>query len=53
MSVFFEHISTERTIPIFHPSPFSDGKPNFRPSLLIGIHIKQTTPICAQNHITA
>ena len=35
---------TERTIPIFHPSPFSDGKPNFYPSHLIGFHIKQTTP---------
>ena len=28
----------------FHPSLFSDGKPNFYPSHLIGFHIKQTTP---------
>ena len=44
---------TERIIPIFHPSPFSDGKLNFQPSHLIGFHIKQTTPIHARNHITA
>ena len=31
---------TERTIPIFHPSPFSDGKPNFYPLHIIGFHIK-------------
>ena len=35
---------TERTIPIFHPSPFSDGKPNFYPLHIIGFHIKQTIP---------
>ena len=35
---------TERTIPIFHPSPFSDGKTNFYPLHIIGFHIKQTTP---------
>ena len=40
---------TERTIPIFHPSPFSDGKPNFYPSHLIGFHIIQAAPICVQN----
>ena len=51
MSVFFEHISTERTIPIFHPSPFSDGKPNFYPLHIIGIHLKQTTPyLCPKPH---
>ena len=28
----------------FHPSPFSDGKPNFYPLHIIGFHIKQTAP---------
>jgi hypothetical protein len=42
---------TERTIPIFHPSPFSDGKPNFYPLHIIGFHIKQTTPyLCPKPH---
>ena len=29
MSVFFEHISTERTIPIFHPLPIFGWKTEF------------------------
>ena len=33
-----------QTLSLFHPSPFSDGKPNFYPLHLIGFHIKQTTP---------
>ena len=42
---------TERTIPIFHPSPFSDGKLNFYPLHIIGFHIKQTTPyLCPKPH---
>ena len=42
---------TERTIPIFHPSPFSDGKTNFYPLHIIGFHIKQTTPyLCPKSY---
>ena len=33
-----------QTLSLFHPSPFSDAKPNFYPLHLIGFHIKQTTP---------
>ena len=39
-----------QTLSLFHPSPFSDGKPNFYPLHLIGFHIKQTTPYLHSEH---
>ena len=45
------YILNAQLIPIFHPSPFSDGKPNFYPLHIIGFHIKQTTPyLCPKPH---